>query len=274
MTATGGELRIATWNVWWRFGSNWQARQPAILDTLRDIDADLVALQESWATDEGGQPGELGATLGMHSAFGEPSLPPVPAQAGREDRSGVRLGVGLLSRWSVLESRHVVLPQRHRDVDPVALVATVDHPLGSLHVVVTCLEWEPAYNDDRVAQAQAVTNLVTDPAFDGPMPVVLAGDLNAVTGSPVLRPLEDVLIDTWAAGGGDPGAVTIPSSHPEAPVEAGEQIDQRVDHVFVRPGRARQRITVTSASVIDGIANGVHASDHKAVVIDLAWTDS
>jgi endonuclease/exonuclease/phosphatase family metal-dependent hydrolase len=162
VTATGGELRIATWNVWWRFGSNWQARQPAILETLRDIDA---------------------------------------------------------------------------------------------------------------AQAQAVTNLVTDPAFDGPMPVVLAGDLNAVAGSPVLRPLEDVLIDTWAAGGGDLGAVTIPSSHPEAPVEAGEQIDQRVDHVFVRPGRARQRITVTSASVIDGIANGVHASDHKAVVIDLVWTD-
>jgi hypothetical protein len=53
----------------------------------------------------------------------------------------------------------------------------------------------------------------------------------------VLRPLEDVLIDTWAAGGGDLGAVTIPSSHPEAPVEAGEQIEALLTLLWVL-GRA------------------------------------
>ena len=29
-------LRVATWNVWWRFGP-WKDRQPAIAETLRGI---------------------------------------------------------------------------------------------------------------------------------------------------------------------------------------------------------------------------------------------
>ena len=29
-------MRVATWNLWWRFGP-WQARQPAIEATLADI---------------------------------------------------------------------------------------------------------------------------------------------------------------------------------------------------------------------------------------------
>ena len=40
-------LRVATWNVWWRFGP-WTERQPAIAETLRRIDADVIALQEVW----------------------------------------------------------------------------------------------------------------------------------------------------------------------------------------------------------------------------------
>src|SRR5262245_33223956 len=40
-------LRVLTWNLWWRFGP-WQARQPAIIATLRRIDADVIALQETW----------------------------------------------------------------------------------------------------------------------------------------------------------------------------------------------------------------------------------
>jgi endonuclease/exonuclease/phosphatase family metal-dependent hydrolase len=156
----------------------------------------------------------------------------------------------------------------------VALVATVAHPTGPLPVVVACLEFEPAYNDDRAAQAQAVYDLVSDPALDGALPVVLAGDLNATADSPVLRPLRDLLIDTWEAGGGDPRAVTVPSTHPHAPVEAVELIDQRIDHVFLRPGRPGQHITVHGARTIDPFVDGLHPSDHRPVVIDASWTNA
>jgi endonuclease/exonuclease/phosphatase family metal-dependent hydrolase len=155
---------------------------------------------------------------------------------------------------------------------PVALLATIAHPAGPLSVVVACLEFEPAYNDDRAAQAEAVYALAADPALDGALPVVLAGDLNATATSPVLRPLRDFLLDTWEAGSGDPKAVTVPSSHPQAPVEAGELIDQRIDHVFLRPGRPGQRITVHAARVLEPMVDGVHPSDHRPVVVDVSWT--
>ena len=45
----GGDdaARVLTWNLWWHFGP-WEARQPAILETLRRVDADVVCLQEVW----------------------------------------------------------------------------------------------------------------------------------------------------------------------------------------------------------------------------------
>jgi hypothetical protein len=42
--------------------------------------------------------------------------------------------------------------------------------------VVACLEYEPAYTDDRIAQARTLADLATDPALDGPLPVIVAGD--------------------------------------------------------------------------------------------------
>ncbi len=44
-----GTVRVVTWNLWWRFG-DWAARQEAILAVLRETDADVVTLQEVWAT--------------------------------------------------------------------------------------------------------------------------------------------------------------------------------------------------------------------------------
>nr|WP_165491961.1 endonuclease/exonuclease/phosphatase family protein [Egibacter rhizosphaerae] len=42
-------LSLLSWNVWWRFGP-WRERQPAILEVLRRADADVVTLQEVWAS--------------------------------------------------------------------------------------------------------------------------------------------------------------------------------------------------------------------------------
>jgi endonuclease/exonuclease/phosphatase family metal-dependent hydrolase len=100
----------------------------------------------------------------------------------------------------------------------------------------------------------------------------VAGDLNAAPESPVLRSLHDVLIDAWSAGAGDPTAVTLPSTHPSAPVEAEELIDQRIDHVFLRPGQLRQRVVVESATLAGAPVAGLYPSDHQAVVCDLSWT--
>jgi endonuclease/exonuclease/phosphatase family metal-dependent hydrolase len=271
---TGSGARVLSWNVWWRFGPRWRDRQPRILATLREAAPDVVALQECWGTEGTTQAHELAAALGFGAAFAAPSLPPVPERPEHPEQEGVRLGIGLLSRWPITAVRQVPLPARHRPEPPVSLVATLAHPAGQLPVIATCLEWEPAYASDRVAQAQAVADLATDPSLDGPAPVIVMGDLNAAPDSPVLRPLLDVLTDAWAEGGGDPAAASLRSDHPFAPLEATELIDRRIDHVLVRPGRPGVEVRSSGARLLGAPIDGLDPSDHLAVACDLAWTVS
>jgi endonuclease/exonuclease/phosphatase family metal-dependent hydrolase len=58
-------IRVATWNLWWRFGS-WRERADAIRSVLRETTPDICGLQEVWA--EGGQnlAAELADELEMH----------------------------------------------------------------------------------------------------------------------------------------------------------------------------------------------------------------
>ena len=67
-----------TWNIWWRFGPKWQERQSVLVETLRTVDPDVVALQEVWSTDETTQAHEFAASLGLHAGFAEPSTRPFP----------------------------------------------------------------------------------------------------------------------------------------------------------------------------------------------------
>ncbi|MFG1815111.1 endonuclease/exonuclease/phosphatase family protein [Kribbella sp. NPDC049174] len=254
-----------TWNVWWRFGSMWVARHEAIAQTLLLANSDVIALQEVWGTRATNQVAALGAELGLHGAYAGPSYPPATDVARDPRDAGVEVGIGLLSRWEITGWRVVRMPARHRAFDPVAVVATIAHPVAPLHVVVGCLEYDPAYNDDRLAQAALLAELATDPALDGPLPVVVAGDLNAPAGSPLLRPLADVLTDAWVAGNGDPAVVT-------APAEAGpELLGQRIDHVYFRPGMFNRPVTVTETSAPGDAVDGVTPSDHRAVLCALEF---
>ena len=264
-------VKVLTWNIWWRFGPHWHDRQPALLRTLREVDADVVALQEVWGNPRSTQAHEFAAELGMQAGFGEPSYPPVSDVPRPNEDEEFTLGLGLLSRWPITSLERVELPARHRPFSPVALVASLEHPAGPLPIVVACLEYEPAYNDDRLAQAQALADIATDPALDGALPIIVAGDLNAAPNGAVPRPLRDVMTDAWRVGGGDTAAVTLPSSHPSAPLEATELIDQRIDHIFYRPGEWAQRVTVESVSLAGAAVDGVYPSDHRAVACQLRW---
>lgn len=83
------------------------------------------------------------------------ALPPPPEPPETPDQADVTLGVAVLSRWPIIGVDWRRLPARHRPHNPVALRATIDHPAGQLHVIVSCVEWEPAYADDHLAQTRA-----------------------------------------------------------------------------------------------------------------------
>ncbi len=263
-------MRIVSWNVWWRFGARWRERQAAIATTLESLRPDVVGLQEVWAADGTSQADVLADHLGMHACFAGPSLPPVPEPPESPDHEGVELGVGILSRWPVVRTAEHPLPARHRPERPIALMATLDHPAGPLHVVTAAVEWEPEYADDHLAQTTALAELLRDPALDGPLPVILTADLNAPPDSAQVRVLTEVMVDTWIAGGGDPDARTLRSDNPFAPVEAGAQIDRRIDYVLARPGTPARAVVVRSVDTAGAPVDGLHPSDHDAVVADLA----
>lgn len=234
----------------------------------------MLALQEVWGDDTTSQAEELAEALGGHAIYAEPSYPAVPAPPRSPDDENVTLGVALVSRWPIRSYRVEPLPARHRNWSPVALVATVDHPAGPLPVVTSCLDYGIPYSDDRFAQAVFLAERATRPEHDGACPVLVMGDLNAAPDSAVLRPLRDVLIDAWTAAGGDPDAVTLPSSHPSAPLEAGPQlVDQRIDHVFFRAGQEDQDVLVEAATLAGDAVDGVFPSDHRGVVCDFRWTN-
>lgn len=264
-------MRVMSWNVWWRFGSDWEAREPRILQRLRAADPDVIGLQEAWAVDGVSQADVIADTLGMHAAFAAPSLPPVPVPPETPEQQGVQLGVAVVSRWPIVAMRQHALPCSHRSFEPVVLEVTLDHPTGPLQVLTTATEWEPAFADDHLAQTQRLAELASDPGLDGPRPVVLVADLNAAPDSPELRPLLEVMVDTWSAGGGSPHARTLRSEHPFAPVEATKQLDRRIDYVLARPagtGTMKIRQTFILGEPVDGL----HPSDHDAVVVDLVFS--
>jgi endonuclease/exonuclease/phosphatase family metal-dependent hydrolase len=270
MIASSAEpMRALSWNLLWRFGDAWRERGRGILATLEAVRPDVAGLQEVWGTADTTQAAELADRLGMHAVFGAPSLPPPPQPPERPDQDGVEVGVAVLSRWPILEARRHLLPSRHRR-EIVALEAVVDHPDGPLHLVTTCIDWEREDAAQRLVQTRALAALLTDPARDGPLPAFLTGDLNAPPATPEIQALTGVLVDAWAAaalraGGGH----TLRAANPLAPRAAWWLLDQRIDYVLARPGTPARPVVVERAFVAGDPVDGLHPSDHDAVVADV-----
>ncbi|MEZ5375469.1 MAG: endonuclease/exonuclease/phosphatase family protein [Acidimicrobiales bacterium] len=180
-------MRVATWNLWWRFGP-WEERQPAIRAALADIDADVVLLQEVFGptADHHDQAEDLADHLGMHwvattnhtsqtsfgshtgrtsfgsdtsrTSFGsDTSRTSFGSDTSRtsfgSDTSRTSFGNAILSRWPVLDADQRNLPDRSgRPAHRTGLWALLDHPDGPQPVATTHLEWR--YDDSRLRQAQ------------------------------------------------------------------------------------------------------------------------
>jgi endonuclease/exonuclease/phosphatase family metal-dependent hydrolase len=256
------------WNVWWRFGDDWRAREKSILTTLESYRPDVLGLVESWSGDGTDQPQRLASHAGgLHSAW----IPAAASPLDDHDHPGVDSGLGLVSRWPIRSVETEELPHAQRGgPQPYALVATLDHPRGPLHVIVAGTEWEQRYADDHLAQTRFLAALATDARFDGPLPVLLLADLNASVDQPETAPLLDAMVDAWDAARADPGAVTLDGRLPIAPRDAFKQLDRRIDHVFARAGRPGAPLAVRGAFLAgDRPIETVYPSDHYAVGVDL-----
>lgn len=262
-------LRVLTWNVWGRLGP-WQARETIIRETLRDTQADIVALQECWCDRQGHTLAErLGQALGYHHAYG----------GGAFLAEDWGIGVALLSRWPITRQEYREFPSPAPEIwGGAALAGQLDGPRGVISVVSTILDWPPPASPVRQASVRHLAAFAREVA-GGSMPSIICGDFNASPDSDEIRTLTGrsqpaapgfVLYDAWeVAGNGGPGYTLARDNPWAAPLL---QPDRRIDYIFVGPPRQRGaghviRCAVTGTQAI----NDVLPSDHYAVLADLRY---
>ena len=271
-------VRVVSWNIWWRFGP-WEARQPAIIETLRRLDPDIVCLQEVWidlATGESSAH-RIAAALGWDAAH--------IALGNRADLDGLGFGNAVISRWPVTSSETAPLfspadLEEHR----VVVRADIDGPRGPLQVFTTHLHWRYDHSSIRQEQVGDVCRFVAS-SPDRSFPAVLTGDFNADPASDEIRLLTGraavpapplVFFDAWEVAGEGDGA-TWSNDNPFAVRDL--EITRRIDFVFAgypKQGGAGHVVAVDlvgvqPVAVGDPPAPAIVPSDHYGVVADLRY---
>jgi endonuclease/exonuclease/phosphatase family metal-dependent hydrolase len=261
-------LRVATLNIWNRFGP-WEQRLVAIEAGLRDLEPDLVGLQEvlRLAPGEGDaldQAVLLGKTLGHHVAYGR----------SREERW---YGNAALSRWPILESRVFELPRVGTDEKRSLLYCEVDAPFARVPFFVTHLNWRFEHGHVREQQVREIAQIVRSLAPATSYPAILVGDFNAEPEADEIRYLRGLTSlgtshrvfyqDTFGLVGDGAGATYARRNPFAAPLR---EPDRRIDYVFVRGRDDRFRGEPLEARVcFDAPVAGTYPSDHFGVVADL-----
>ena len=267
-------IRVATWNLWWRFGDP-DARRPAITSELARLSPDLIGLQEVWHDAQSSLADELGAELG-YQVFFAPAVGPEEWDAGLD---GPHWGVGnaILARWAIEDRQVLRLPSGLAPAeDRLAMSGLVDTGHGTLRFSTTHLNSSWGHSDVRAEQLAAVMGW-REGLGSSQLPLVLTGDFNAGPGSDEVRRLNGEsapypgapeVFDAWRYVRGTEPGYTWDRSNPHV---AGPEPSYRIDYVFTgrhrddgrgRPVAAR----LFGADPIDGVV----PSDHYGVVVDLA----
>lgn len=242
-------LDVLALNLWDRNGPVGE-RMTALVRALGADRPDLLALQEVAGPRDASQAHELAEALGYAHVYHM-----------RSARFGQGEGLAIVCDREGQQHEPVYLPHG-RDAHHRAL-QMVDLALGDrvVRVANTHLAWRLDVTDLRTAQAEAIRSSLAD--WSGP--VVLAGDLNDVAGSPPLSTLTepadgwDPLRDAYAEiNDDDPATFDTANPHMGHPELAG----RRIDHVLVRGLEVRRaRVVLTGEDVV---------SDHYGVRVRLA----
>jgi endonuclease/exonuclease/phosphatase family metal-dependent hydrolase len=261
-----GSCRVATWNVWGRFG-DWTARQAGLLAELGPLVPDIVCLQECWETDTARQADQVGDALGLSHRIAAADWP----------TDEWRSGSAVLSRWPVVRGEVRRLPGAGAGAG-VAMLAVLDGPRGQVRVFNAMLDYPLHGSGVRQAQVGQLLEFVADNQGRRDLTIV-CGDLNASPDSDEIRllngrsrPPVDGLAwyDAWeVAGTGGPGLTWV-NSNPLAAVSLLP--DRRLDYIFSAWPRRGGVGHPVSAQLL-GVAphGGLEISDHYGVCADLRY---
>jgi endonuclease/exonuclease/phosphatase family metal-dependent hydrolase len=233
-------VRVMTWNIHHGEGLDGRVDLDRIAALIKEVNPDLVALQEvdrgTTRTARRDLPSELAALTGLTPVFSRNIV-----------FQGGDYGNATLSRWPILTStNHHYLMLREGEQRGL-LQTTIDIRGHHLSFWNTHIDHRPD-NSERLSNVEEIRSLLTG----SPHPVILAGDFNDFPDRPVYVNLSAWFRDAWTEGGQGDGA-TFP----------GRDNPRRIDYLWLD---RRGDFTVTHAQVLPS-----DASDHLPLVVDLIW---
>lgn len=228
-------LRIATWNL-----QSCRRGIPGIVAVLRDLAADVVALQEVDRRTARAGGLDQAAALAREAGFAHHHFYPA-LRWGEGD-----YGLALLSRWPLADARIGVLPNAAELEPRIFASAVLEIPEAPLALHVTHLTHVDTRSRLRLAQSKRIAKRLDELA----LPQLLLGDFNALPGSAAHRFLCGRARDVFReVGVGRGGTYPLPFLLPAL----------RIDYAF-----ASQEIDLVRAWVAR-----TDASDHHALVADV-----
>ena len=248
----GPQFTLVTLNLY-HDRDDWPRRRVQIVDTLRRLQPDAIALQEVLQHEDlTNQAAWLARELGYESQF-------VTTDPPSQKR---RYGIALLTRGVVLEDGETLLHplEDHR----TAGFSRVQAGERSLNLYFTHLYWAPDGAATRSQQLADLLAYVAATADDAPS--VIVGDFNADADAAELAALQPSWQDAWTLLHPDAGADASSTLNP-----AYFTVPARVDHVFVERGRLQP--VAARLLFVDPDAEGVWASDHRGLLVRLRFDD-
>jgi endonuclease/exonuclease/phosphatase family metal-dependent hydrolase len=266
-------LRLVTFNV--MHGGPWstftgedgrlEARLAMIIERLRALDADVIALQESPVTRRRGDvAARIAVALGLHHVHARATERVFPVRVlGRliVGALGFVEGPAVLSRFPIVHSEVHDLPRCRRWLDPrVVLRADVRTPAGVLAVFST-----------HTSRDDCQTRRVAEVAAGAGGPAVVMGDLNTVDSAPAFAAFrEQGFVDAFrTANPAEPGLTVWQRIEVAEPT-----VFRRVDYVLLRAGDGLGTEVVASRVVLDSPGRSEEGralwpSDHYGVLAEV-----
>jgi endonuclease/exonuclease/phosphatase family metal-dependent hydrolase len=227
-------LTVLTYNIYHGEDANGKSNLDAVAGIINSLGPDVVALQEvdNKTTRAKGLDltAELSERTGMEGVFGKAM-----------DYAGGGYGEAVLSRLPILDTKNNPLPHTPKAEPRAALEVHVQLPAGGKLVFVGTHLDHQRDQKNRTMQASRIKEL-----YEGyELPIILAGDLNAVPGSDPIN----LLSREWSYAGQGEAKSTFPSVKPR----------RKIDYIMYKP---KDRWRVIEIRVIDEKV----ASDHCPVL--------
>ena len=224
--AKGYPVQLMTYNIRSAYGMEGRQDVEAIAQVIEGAGTQVVVLQElsrGWF---------LNGSTDLFALLSRRLNMPYTVMGAATDPL---FGNAILSRYPILASGQGDLPRLDTLIGRGYVWAQIDLGAGETLLVIGA-HLEPGHADARLAQTEAlIDNWAAQPK------TVLAGDMNALPGSPEIQMIVEAgFVDVW--------------------VEAGHEDRPRIDWIFHTP-----ELIARDAQMI-----GSQASDHPAVVASIA----